>query len=162
VEDKKFRLDLLHRLNTLHIHIPPLRERREDIEPLLVHFVDHYTKRFNKPGLRISAEVKDMLHEYAFPGNVRELRNMTERAIILCKGNTLGTVDFPIKPKKAVPAAHNTEVENLRSMEVNLVRKALQNNQYNQQLAADALGITRDALIRKMKKYSISIGKAEK
>jgi DNA-binding NtrC family response regulator len=162
VEDKKFRLDLLHRLNTLHIHIPPLRERREDIEPLLVHFVDHYTKRFNKPGLRISAEVKDMLHEYVFPGNVRELRNMTERAIILCKGNTLGTVDFPIKPKKAVPADHSTEVENLRSMEVNLVRKALQNNQYNQQLAADALGITRDALIRKMKKYSISIGKAEK
>jgi DNA-binding NtrC family response regulator len=87
---------------------------------------------------------------------------MTERAIILCKKNTLGTVDFPIKPKKAVPADHSTEVENLRSMEVNLVRKALQNNQYNQQLAADALGITRDALIRKMKKYSISIGKAEK
>lgn len=161
VENKKFRLDLLHRLNTLHIHIPPLRERREDIRPLLLHFVDTYATKFNKPDIHVSHAVFDALLTYDFPGNIRELRNMTERAIILAKGDTLGLSDFPVKPPKSHAGARTEEVVNLKENEITLIRKVLQNCKYNQQATADALGITRDALIRKMKKYNITINKGE-
>jgi DNA-binding NtrC family response regulator len=161
VQEKKFRLDLLHRLNTLHIHIPPLRERPEDIEPLLVYFTGIFTVRFNKPKLTISKEVLDLLLKYDFPGNVRELRNITERAIILCKNPVLGVKDFPVKPQKKDPSPLANQEVNLKENEIKMVRLALQNCKYNQSAAADMLGITRDALIRKMKKYNISITKTE-
>jgi len=157
VEEKKFRLDLLHRLNTLHIHIPALRERREDIRPLLTYFTNVYATRFNKPNIQISKEVFDVLLKYDFPGNVRELRNMTERAIILCKGNLLGINDFPVKPPKSAMAMQKDGLVNLKIQEIRTIRKALQNSKYNQKAAADLLGITRDALIRKMKKYDITV-----
>ncbi|MDP2724030.1 MAG: sigma-54 dependent transcriptional regulator [Bacteroidales bacterium] len=161
VEKKKFRLDLLHRLNTLHIHIPPLRERPMDIQPLLDFFVDDYKTRFNRPNIRIGKDVYKALLTYDFPGNVRELRNMTERAIILCKGDLLGVHDFPLKqPEKILH--ENKESLNLKRAEMAMVRKALQNCQCNQQATAEVLGITRDALIRKMKKYSIVINKVER
>jgi DNA-binding NtrC family response regulator len=161
VEMKNFRLDLLHRLNTLHIHIPPLRERPEDIKPLLIHFVNIYSAKFNKPNIKISDDVFTMLLKYDFPGNVRELRNMTERAIILCKGNLLEINNFPIQPKKTSSMQNNTDMVSLKINEIKLVRKALQISKYNQQAAADILGITRDALIRKMKKYDINVFKGE-
>ena len=163
VEEKKFRLDLFHRLNTLHIHIPALRERPEDIKPLLIHFVDVYATKFNKPKLHISREVFDALLKYDFPGNVRELRNMTERAIILCKGNLLGINDFPVKPQKISSYGEHADSDsvNLKIHEIKIIRKALQSCKYNQKAAADMLGITRDALIRKMKKYDISVSKGE-
>ncbi len=161
VEKRTFRLDLLHRLNTLHIHIPPLRERPEDIRPLVDHFVNFYSLRFNKPNLHVSEDVFNELRKYDFPGNVRELRNMTERAIILCKGNILGINDFRVKPHKSEKVEQKDEVINLKTQEIKIIRKALQNSKYNQQAAADILGITRDALIRKMKKYEISLTKNE-
>lgn len=163
VEEKKFRLDLLHRLNTLHIHIPALRERPKDIKPLLIHFVDVYATKFNKPNITISGEVFDTLLKYDFPGNVRELRNMTERAIILCKGNLLGINDFPLKSQKISSSGEHADSDsvNLKIHEMKIIRKALQSCKYNQKATADMLGITRDALIRKMKKYDISISKGE-
>jgi DNA-binding NtrC family response regulator len=161
VELKKFRLDLLHRLNTLHIHIPALRERPEDIKPLLTHFIELYAGKFNRANIQVSKEVFEALMKYDFPGNVRELRNMTERAIILCKGNTLGIADFRVNPHKSETGEQKETTVNLKISEIKLVRKALQNNRFNQQAAADALGITRDALIRKMKKYNISISRGE-
>jgi DNA-binding NtrC family response regulator len=161
VEEKKFRLDLLHRLNTLHIHIPALRERPEDIAPLLIHFVNYYIAKFNKPSLKIGKEVFDALYKYSFPGNVRELKNLTERAVILCKNSTLGICDFPVKHTCTDHSAKNEEVADLKSTEIKLIRKALQVNNYNQSATADVLGITRDALIRKMKKFGIVISKAE-
>lgn len=161
VDEKKFRLDLLYRLNTLHIHIPALRERAEDIKPLLIHFVDFYAKKFNKPNLNISREVFDTLLKYDFPGNVRELRNMTERAIILCKGNLLGINDFPVKPQKLSSSEDHADSVNLKIHEIKMIRKALQSCKYNQKAAAEMLGITRDALIRKMKKYDITVSKGE-
>lgn len=159
VEDKKFRLDLLHRLNTLHIHIPALRERPEDIEPLLIHFVDLYTLKFNKPKLKIDREVFKELVKYDFPGNVRELRNMAERAVILCKSSTLGIIDFSVKQKKSEIIAPDDDIVNLKDQEIKIIRKTLNDCKYNQKLAADMLGITRDALIRKMKKYNISVNR---
>ena len=162
VAEKKFRLDLFHRLNTLHIHIPALRERPEDIEPLLNHFVDVYATKFNRPKLSVSGEVLDVLLKYDFPGNVRELKNLTERAIILCKGNLLGINDFPLKPQKISTSEICDDAVNLKQIEINTIRKALQSCDFNQSVAADKLGITRDALSRKMKKFNIILNKGEK
>ena len=158
---KTFRLDLLHRLNTLHIHIPPLRERPEDIEPLLIHFVDAYSAKFKKNNMKIAKEVFEALVNYSFPGNVRELRNMAERAIILCKGETLGLADFPMKSHKPVVVVNNTKAETLQEIEVKTIRKVLLDCKYNQQATADILGIHRDALSRKMKKYNIELSTKE-
>jgi len=157
IEKKKFRLDLLHRLNTLQIHIPALRERPEDIKPLVLHFVNDYTTRFNKPNLHVSREVFDTLVKYDFPGNVRELKNMTERAIILCKGNSLGINDFRVKPQKTEDRSQKDEIISLKVQEMKAIQYALKLYNFNQQATADALGIHRDALSRKMKKYNISI-----
>lgn len=161
VQEKKFRLDLLHRLNTLHIHISPLRERPEDIKPLLFHFAKYYAQKFNKTNLRIDKKVVDALIKYDFPGNVRELKNMTERAFILSKGNTIGINDFPVKSPKTLTTGHKAGSLNLKTNEIELLQSALRNCKYNQKAAADALGITRDALIRKMKKYNININKIQ-
>jgi DNA-binding NtrC family response regulator len=161
VERKNFRLDLLHRLNTLHIHIPALRERPEDIKPLVEHFVKHFSTKLNKPVIRITNEVFDTLKKYDFPGNVRELRNMTERAIMLCKGNSLGVEDFRFKSHKTEKVVLNDEIVDLKINEIKMIRKALQMCKYNQTSTADMLGITRDALIRKMKKYDINVSRGE-
>jgi DNA-binding NtrC family response regulator len=161
VQEKKFRLDLLHRLNTLHIHIPPLRERPEDVKPLLFHFAAEYALKYNKTDFRIDNEVVDVLTKYDFPGNVRELKNMTERAFILCKGSALGINDFPAKSQKAQSTEYKAGSHNLKTLEIELVQNALVSCKFNQKAAADALGITRDALIRKMKKYNINIIKIQ-
>ena len=131
VEKKKFRLDLLHRLNTLHIHMPALRERAEDIKPLLTHFVDVYATKFNKPNVHVSREVFEPLMKYDFPGNVRELRNMAERAVILCKSNVLGINDFPVKGTKSATTDESDNSVNLKINELYLIQKALSKARYN-------------------------------
>ena len=123
--------------------------------------MDIYATKFNRPNIQISGEVFEILRKYDFPGNVRELRNMTERAIILSKTSRLEVSDFPMKTPKPELTAADDELINLRTNEVAMVRKALKNCNYNQSAAADILGITRDALIRKMKKYDISVSKNE-
>jgi DNA-binding NtrC family response regulator len=159
VQQKKFRLDLLHRLNILHIHIPPLRERPEDIKPLLEHFAGEYSVKYDKAGFDIDKEVFIMLSKYEFPGNVRELKNMTERAFILSRSNSLGINDFPVKPVRSLETATEPRSFNLKALETELLRNALKNSNFNQKAAAEALGITRDALIRKMRKFNINITK---
>ena len=159
VEENKFRLDLLHRLNILHIKIPPLRERPEDIKPLLTHFINDFAVKFNKPNISLSNEVVEALEKYDFPGNVRELRNMAERAVILCDSCKLGPSNFLIRTSNQKPSESVSVSVNLKIQERALIEKALQNSGYNQKNAADALGISRDALIRKMKKYEIQVQK---
>lgn len=162
IEAKKFRLDLLHRLNTIHIHIPPLRERVEDIPPLLDYFVAEFSRRLNKPVPKIAKETVKMLMGYPFPGNVRELRNMTERAIILCPNDELTPNYFYIKTGME-PAAQKESINfNLDENEQNLIRLALKEKNYNQNKTAELLGITRDSLIRRMKKFGIQVSKSEK
>jgi transcriptional regulator with PAS, ATPase and Fis domain len=160
VREQKFRLDLIHRLNTLHIHIPPLRERKEDIEPLLNYFISDFSIRMNKPQIKIDRQVIAALNNYDFPGNVRELKNMAERSIILSKGDTLTVHDFPFDVK---PAFHKgtSEIHTLQEQEIRLIRQVLRDHGFNQKLAAEAIGISRDALIRKMKKYNIRIKKED-
>jgi DNA-binding NtrC family response regulator len=162
VEAKKFRLDLLHRLNTLHIHIPPIRERIEDIEPLLLFFIEHFAKQVNKPVPVVDKNVVQALKEYTFPGNVRELRNMTERAVILCDKSVLGVQDFRIKTKQEVARSRDSRNLNLRENEVELIRQALVESNFNQNMAAGVLGIQRMALSRKLKKYNISFADIRK
>ena len=181
VEDKMFRLDLIHRLNTLHIHIPPLRERTEDIEPLLDFYGEYLSKKLNKVQPQIDKEAVQALKNYPFPGNVRELKNMMERAIILSKGSTLSIKDFPIKDKtktvagflsKFIPetlsdsrikekqeSVQYTENQtlNLEKKEAELILLALQKCEFNQNAAAIELGIQRMALSRKIQKYNILI-----
>ncbi|MBW8327389.1 MAG: sigma-54 dependent transcriptional regulator [Prolixibacteraceae bacterium] len=161
IEAKKFRLDLLHRLNTIHIHIPPLRERVEDIQPLLEYFVSEFARRLNKPVPQIAKETFKMLMTYSFPGNVRELRNMTERAIILCRNESLTPNDFYTKSGNENVAQKENIVYNLDENEQNLIRLALKEKNYNQNKTAELLGITRDSLIRRMKKYGIQVSRIE-
>jgi len=160
-DEKKFRLDLLHRLNTLHIHIPPLRERPDDVEPLLKHFLSEFSKRTNKPVPSFHPAVIRELRKYPFPGNVRELKNMAERAVILSGESVLQPSDFILPGTEAGQKALLPGCLNLREQEVSLIRRVLKNSGYNQKAAADQLGITRDALSRKMKKYHILIHRSE-
>jgi DNA-binding NtrC family response regulator len=162
VDEKRFRLDLIHRLNTLHIHIPPLRERPEDIEPLLLYFAEDFSTKMNKLIPPIDKKVIQTLKSYAFPGNVRELKNMTERAIILSKGNNIGIHDFPVNANSKSAQAAETPKLNLEENEAELIRIALQTCNNNQIATANALGIQRMALTRKMQKYNINIAKLEK
>jgi DNA-binding NtrC family response regulator len=162
IEDKKFRLDLLHRLNTIHIHIPPLRERTDDIEPLLRYFVAEFSRKLNKPEPQIERDAIISLLNYSFPGNVRELRNMIERAIILCKGEKLTSDDFQIKIQAETDMPKEKINFNLEENELYLIRLALKEKSYNQNKSAELLGITRDSLIRRMKKFNILVSKSER
>jgi len=161
VNEKKFRLDLIHRLNTLHIHIPPLRERKEDIEPLLKHFVAEFSVKLNKQTIKIDKNLVGILQKYSFPGNVRELKNMTERAIILSKEKVLTQADFPFKKITGGASGNDNEALTMQEQEVRLLRQALRDHGYNQKAAAEALGITRDSLMRRMKKHNIRIKKED-
>jgi transcriptional regulator with PAS, ATPase and Fis domain len=151
-QKKRFRLDLIHRLNTLHIHIPPLRERMEDIEPLLLFFVEDLSKKLNKPNPAIDKSVLVALRKYDFPGNVRELKNMIERAIILKKENALSAKDFPVNCNQKKSGSFN-----LINNEIELIRGALQTCDFNISATAGTLGIQRMALSRKMEKYNITV-----
>jgi len=162
VDKKRFRLDLIHRLNTLHIHLPPLRERPEDIEPLLLYFAEDFSRKLNKPSPPIDEAVIRLLQSYTFPGNVRELKNMTERAIILSKGTIIGVSDFQEKTKSKSAQTGEAPKLNLEENEAKLIRLALHNCNNNQIAAANVLGIQRMALARKMKKYNISFTNQEK
>lgn len=162
IEEKKFRLDLLHRLNTIHIRIPPLRERPEDIEPLVDHFITDFAQKLNKPVPAIERNALSMLKNYSFPGNVRELRNMIERALILSKSKSLTVHDFLTQGKAETEVSQEVVNFNLEENEANLIRLALKEKGYNQNKTAELLGITRDSLIRRMKKFNIQVLKVEK
>jgi DNA-binding NtrC family response regulator len=159
IEERKFRLDLFHRINTITLTIPPLRERIEDIEPLLVYYVEYFAKRKNKPVPDIDSNVLDHLKSYHFPGNVRELKNMIERASILARNNRLTASDFPISDSEVSGDSVDTPGFNMHDNEVYLIKDAMQNANYNQKRAAELLGISRDALIRRLRKYKIKIRK---
>jgi DNA-binding NtrC family response regulator len=159
IENKKFRIDLFHRINTVTLSIPPLRERAEDIEPLLAYFIEYFAHSKNKPLPDFEPEVLEWLKSYKFPGNVRELRNMVERAMILSSNNSLTASDFPIIHNQENSPNPVSSAYNLDENESNLICEAMENTNYNQKKAAKLLGISRDALIRRMKKFNIRIEK---
>jgi len=149
----EFREDLLFRLNTVEIHLPALRERREDIPVLAMHFLAGYAQRYRRPVQGIEPAALQTMLQYAWPGNVRELEHMMERAVLMCRGEQLQPADLGIGAQR--PAAQNLEELSLESVESILIRKALQRFQGNVSQAAEALGLSRGALYRRMEKYGL-------
>jgi DNA-binding NtrC family response regulator len=143
----KFRRDLYYRLNVIQIRLPPLRERKEDIALLVSHFIDEYRRRDGKEVKGISHEALDRLSKRPFPGNVRELENIIERAVVLCRGDVIRTDDLPLEDDEAKgghapgPAAQGYEAA-MREFEGELLSQALEQSGGNQSAAARSLGIT--------------------
>jgi len=149
----QFREDLLFRLNTVEIHVPALRERREDIPALAGHFLTRYASRYRRPIQGFEASALQLLLQYAWPGNVRELEHTLERAVLMCRGNEIQRADLGLDMLR--PQSQNLEELSLESVEAILIRKALQRSQGNVSQAAETLGLSRGALYRRMEKYGL-------
>jgi DNA-binding NtrC family response regulator len=161
-DESRFRQDLLFRLNTVEIELPPLRERREDIPLLVEHFVALYAKKYGKPVRAISDDLARALAAYDWPGNVRALRHASERAVILADGEAFTEEDFSLSrvaaaPRAAAPAPAAAERDdlNLERAEKTMVEQALKKHSYNISLAAAELGLTRASLYRRMEKHGL-------
>jgi len=156
-----FREDLYYRLNVVTIKIPPLRERKEDIPPLIDFFINLYCKENDREKLEISKEAYDMLMKYNFPGNIRELENIIERAVVLTRGNLITLGDLPLhirgfKEELSRPVlGKGTLPEQVEAVEKELIYDALRESAGNQTKAGKLLGITERNLRYKLKKYNI-------
>jgi len=156
VRENKFRPDLYHRLNAFEICLSRLRERKEDIPLLLKHFVAFYARKMEKPVTAIHKNVMRLLIDYEFPGNVRELKNMVERALILCDGEMLLPQHFPVlQPQTQQSIAPAEEVFHLELMQKNLIERVLQKTKYNKSQAAKLMKISRQSLDRRIKKFGL-------
>jgi two-component system, NtrC family, response regulator AtoC len=172
IENRAFREDLYYRLNVFHIDIPPLREHKEDIPLLTSHFIEFFCSKFRKKEIRFEPGTMELLTSYSWPGNIRELRNVIERAVILETGDTLQDDNLPKeifysraeeqqepvspsgKERPIVPAPTEGGTS-LYDLEKQTIIRALQQVNYNQTRAAALLKITRDTLRYKMKKYKL-------
>lgn len=148
-----FREDLLFRLNTVEIHLPALRERREDIPVLAMHFLTQYAARYRRPVKSFDPSALQSLLQYAWPGNIRELEHTLERAVLMCRGEQIQPGDLGLDGQRQQP--QNLEELSLEAVESILIRKALQRFQGNVSQAAEALGLSRGALYRRMEKYGL-------
>lgn len=165
IKEGTFREDLFYRLNVITINVPPLRERKEDIIPLIDFFLKKYSEQNNKSSIEISKEAVDMLFKYNFPGNVRELENIIERAVVLGRGGMISVNDLPVNVKgfKAESALVQdmdaTMTEKIEALEKTMIYDALTKMNGNQTQAGRLLGITERNLRYKMKKYNIRFQK---
>ena len=165
-----FRKDLLFRLNTVELRLPPLRERHEDIVPMARRFLARFGQRYGKPDLVIPPSSERRLLAYGWPGNVRELSHVIERAVLMASGREIAELDFSLPTGEAAPAAAPppasvaaaatgepaAEDLSLEAMEERLIRRAMERSGGNIQRAADALGVSRQALYRRLEKFGIS------
>ncbi|MEX0314604.1 MAG: sigma-54-dependent transcriptional regulator [Allomuricauda sp.] len=150
VADGLFREDLLYRINTIHIEVPPLREREGDILILADFFLKRFANKYDKPGLRINNTAQEKLMEYSWPGNVRELQHTMERAVILSEGNVLKPSDFLLHSKPTQSFENGPAT--LDEMEQMMISKALDQHDGNYSAAAEQLGVSRQTLYNKLKK----------
>ncbi|MEZ4931110.1 MAG: sigma-54 dependent transcriptional regulator [Saprospiraceae bacterium] len=155
VREKTFRQDLLYRINTVEIHLPPLRERVTDIPLLAEHFLKMYARKYQKPNLKFAAETIKRLQAYNWPGNIRELRHAVERAIILCDGDQLEPNDFMLQNLIEEEGETALPSYNLDDLEKWAVQKSMTRHQGNITRAAEELGLTRAALYRRLEKYGL-------
>jgi DNA-binding NtrC family response regulator len=149
----EFREDLLFRLNTVEIHLPPLRDRREDIPLLASHFLAHYASRYRRQVHAMDSTALQLLMQHSWPGNVRELDHTMERAVLLCHNDQIQPSDLGLALPRSAP--QNLQELSLEAVEGILIRKALQRFQGNVSQAAEALGLSRGALYRRMAKYGL-------
>ncbi len=154
VKENTFRQDLLYRINTVEINLPPLRERKEDVSLLANYFTSNYCEKYEKPLKAIHPLTLKQLEKYHWPGNIRELQHAIERAVILNDNGELLPGDF-LLPIYETDILEKSTTFNLEENEIQLIQQALQKNRGNISKAAAALGITRAALYRRMEKYGI-------
>lgn len=156
VKENRFRQDLLYRINTIEIEIPPLRERFEDIPLLANHFLKHYNSRYNKNISRLSEGALTRMHKHAWPGNIRELQHAIERAVILSNSNVLQPEDFNFTPVAGKEDGQlSLDAYNLEEVEKLLIRKVLKKYNGNITQAASELGLTRSSLYRRLEKHGL-------
>jgi len=176
VEQGAFRQDLYYRINVIELRVPPLRERREDVPRLAGRILERLAKGSGQPPVRLSPEALDALLRYSFPGNVRELENVLERAVALCENNLIVADDLQLSARARAPASTGTatpfsapEEEDdlddlsaevglgsyISNLEREAIMKALQETRYNKTAAAKKLGITFRAMRYKLKKLGI-------
>jgi len=155
-DEKRFRQDLLFRLNTIEIELPPLRERREDVPVLLDHYLNLYTRKYDKPQRNLPPGVVEALVRHDWPGNVRALRHAAERAVIMADGDSYRLDDFPL-PQRSEAASLSVVGDslNLDQLEKQMIERALRMHHFNVSLAASELGLSRGALYRRMEKHGL-------
>lgn len=159
IKKGRFREDLFYRINVVTMEIPPLRDRKEDILGLADFFLKRFAHSNGKGGLKISPEAMGYLVRYAYPGNVRELENIVERAVVICQDSVIGPKDLPFRDNNPLPSqslpGKGTLKENLENLEFRLVAQALDTCGGHQTRAAQQLGISERMLRYKLKKYGI-------
>jgi len=164
VSEGKFREDLFYRINVLCINLPPLRNRKEDIPLLTDHFIKLFNRSQKKDIKRVSPEVLSFLMSYNWPGNIRELENIIERAFILCSADIIKMRHLPEEMSSL--SGGNTESKNIKRLksivESKAIQKSLERNKYNRRATAEELGIDKSTLFRKMKKFGIDAPKLVK
>ncbi len=154
VGEKKFRQDLLYRMNTVEIRVPPLRERVEDIPLLFDYFLQRYATKYKRPGMRAEKSVINKLKKYAWPGNIRELQHAIERAVILNEGKVIQSAELLISNGNVMPKKDGQSLT-LDDMEKQFIQQSLQEHEGNVTSTARTLGMTRTALYRRMKKHGL-------
>jgi DNA-binding NtrC family response regulator len=152
VSQNLFRQDLLYRMNTIQLRLPPLRERVEDIEDLAIHFLKIYSKKYNKPDLELNKDAIERLKKNPWYGNIRELQHTMEKAVILSEGDKLRSSDFMLLDNDVT---FTNQSETLEEMELKMIISTLKKNNFNQGISAEQLGITRQTLYNKIKKYGL-------
>jgi DNA-binding NtrC family response regulator len=153
VSQGRFRQDLLFRLNTIEIHLPPLRDRREDIPPLAMHFLRIHSQRYRKHLTGFDNAAMQAFFDHPWPGNVRELDHAVERGVLMARKNAVGVADIGLQPARE--GSNRLEDMSLEEVESFLIRKALARYSKNVSHAAKALGLSRSALYRRMQRYNI-------
>jgi DNA-binding NtrC family response regulator len=155
VYEKKFRQDLLYRINTVEIRVPPLRERQEDIPLLVDHFLLVYGRKYKRAGMKIEKSVLQKMKKYFWPGNIRELQHAVERAVILSEEKIIESAELLINANVLKPKQDQQTPRTLEEMEKLFILQSLDDNEGNVSQTAIALGMTRTALYRRMKKHGI-------
>jgi DNA-binding NtrC family response regulator len=153
VQAGRFRQDLLFRLNTIEIRIPPLRERREDIPVLAGYFLQQHNKRYRKQMNNFDPAAMQALLKYSWPGNIRELDHTIERAVLLAHSDRLRVEDLGLQAQKETPKG--VEEMSLEEVEAFLIKKALDRYNGNVSQAAKALGLSRSALYRRLQRHGL-------
>ncbi len=156
VAEGRFREDLLYRLNTVEVHLPPLRDRREDIPLLAAHFLGLHGQRYGRPGMKLAPSALDALMAYAWPGNVRELEHAVERSLLMATGDEVTAEDLLLR-RGGTGREGQTRLEEMTLEEVEryLIERSLARHEGNVSDAAKALGLSRSALYRRMQYYGI-------
>lgn len=156
VEESTFRQDLLYRINTVEIHLPPLRDREEDVDLLAEHFIQTYCNKYRKPIKKLSTNAAKKLQKYHWPGNIRELQHAIERAVIMSEDNQLDPDDFFFLQQKSEGGSEQSlDSFNLEDVEKTVIQKAINKHNGNISKAAKDLGLTRASLYRRLEKHGL-------